>query len=247
MILDKLQFFMILVGLVVATVVFVALFFVSAPYGRHARRGWGPLIPNHISWFIMETPAVIMFALFFAVGTAPKNLPILLFFALWELHYVHRAFIYPWTIQDGHKKMPIVVILMGFGFNLGNAYANRRFLFTLSGGYSLSWLYDSRFLVGVTLFLVGFIINRWADLTLCALRKPGEVNYSIPYSGLFNWFPAPITWVKLLSGLAGRWQPGHCQAWHLQCGPLLTLPRAPAPIMPGIMSTSPNIRRIARH
>jgi 3-oxo-5-alpha-steroid 4-dehydrogenase 1 len=191
MILDKLQFFMILVGLVIATVVFVVLFFVSAPYGRHARRGWGPLIPNHISWFIMETPAVIMFALFFAVGTAPKNLPILLFFALWELHYVHRAFIYPWTIRDGHKKMPIVVILMGFGFNLGNAYANGRFLFTLSGGYSLSWLYDPRFLVGVTLFLVGFIINRWADLTLRALRKPGEVNYSIPYSGLFNWVSCP--------------------------------------------------------
>ena len=69
---------------------------------------------------------MLVFALCFAVGTAPKNLPILLFFALWELHYVHRAFIYPITIRDGRKKMPIVVMLMGFGFNLGNAYANGR-------------------------------------------------------------------------------------------------------------------------
>lgn len=36
---DKLYLFMILSGLVVATAVFVALFFVSAPYGRHIRQG----------------------------------------------------------------------------------------------------------------------------------------------------------------------------------------------------------------
>ena len=71
----------------------------------------------------METPAVLVFALCFAYGTATKNLPIVLFFASWELHYVHRAFIYPVTIRDGCKKMPILVMLLGFGFNVGNAYA----------------------------------------------------------------------------------------------------------------------------
>ena len=99
--LDKLHILLVLTGLVVAGAVFALLFFVSAPYGRHIRRGWGPLIPNHFAWIIMETPAVVVFALCFAAGSAPKNLPILLFFALWELHYVHRAFIYPWTIRDG--------------------------------------------------------------------------------------------------------------------------------------------------
>jgi 3-oxo-5-alpha-steroid 4-dehydrogenase 1 len=191
MILGRLHFVLILVGLAVAIGVFVALFFVSAPYGRHSRRGWGPLIPNHIAWLTMETPASFMFAWFFAIGTAPKSRPILLFFALWQLHYVHRAFIYPWTIRDGHKKMPIGVMLLGFVFNVGNAYANGYFLFTLSGGYSQSWLRDARFLVGVTLFLLGFSINRWADLSLRALRKPGEIDYHIPYGGLFKWISCP--------------------------------------------------------
>jgi 3-oxo-5-alpha-steroid 4-dehydrogenase 1 len=191
MIIAKLNFFLILAGLVVATGVFITLFFISAPYGRHARRGWGPMIPNHLSWFIMESPSALLFALFFALGTVSKNLPILLFFVLWELHYVHRAFIYPWTIRDGHKKMPIGVILMGFAFNVGNAYANSHYLFTLSGGYPLSWLLDARFLVGVMMFVSGFIMNRWADLSLRALRKPGEINYSIPYGGLFNWVSCP--------------------------------------------------------
>jgi 3-oxo-5-alpha-steroid 4-dehydrogenase 1 len=188
---SKLEFFLILSGLVVATTVFVALFFVSAPYGRHSRRGWGPLIPNHLSWFMMETPSVIMFGLLFATGTAPKNLPITLLFVLWELHYVHRAFIYPWTIRDGHKKMPIGVMLMGFAFNFGNSYVNGHYLFTLSGGYPQGWLTDSRFLAGTSLFLVGFIVNRWADLSLRALRKPGEVDYRIPYGGLFDLVSCP--------------------------------------------------------
>ena len=188
---DKLQFLLIIAGLVVATAVFVTLFFVSAPYGRHARRGFGPMIPNHIAWFVMETPSVIIMAVLFALGTVTKNLPILLFFGLWELHYVHRAFIYPWTIRDGHMKMPGVVVLLGFSFNIGNAYANGYYLFYLSGGYPQSWLRDYRFLAGVALFLVGFLINRWSDLTLRALRKPREISYSIPYGALYNWVSCP--------------------------------------------------------
>ena len=182
---------MILGGLVVAAGIFVALFFVRAPYGRHLRRGWGPLIPNLFGWAIMESPAALVFVVCFAKGTAPKNMPILLFFVLWELHYVHRAFIYPLTIRDGQKKMPIAVMLMGLSFNLGNAYANGRYLFSLSGGYLQDWLHDPRFLVGVTLFLAGFIVNRWADLALRGLRKPGETGYRIPYGGLFRWVSCP--------------------------------------------------------
>ncbi len=191
MIEHKLQIFMIMVGLVVAAAVFAVLFFVSAPYGRHIRRGWGPLIPNNLGWIIMETPAVLVFAICFAGGSAMKNLPILLFFGLWELHYVNRALIYPLTIRDGRKKMPLAVILMGFAFTLGNTFANGRYLFTLSGGYPQSWLHDPRFLIGVSLFGVGFIINNWADLALRALRKPGETGYHIPYGGLYRWVSCP--------------------------------------------------------
>jgi protein-S-isoprenylcysteine O-methyltransferase Ste14 len=188
---DKFSVFLILGWLAAAVGIFAALFFITAPYGRHFRQGWGSPIPNRYAWMLMESPAALVFAVCFIVGTVPKNLPILLFISLWELHYLHRAFIYPLTIRDGYKKMPFAVIMLGFGFNLTNAYANGRFLFDLSGGYPLNWPHDLRFIAGTALFLMGFTINRWADLTLRALRKPGETGYRIPYGGLFRWISCP--------------------------------------------------------
>jgi 3-oxo-5-alpha-steroid 4-dehydrogenase 1 len=185
------SFILVLAGLGVALGVFITLFFVSAPYGRHLRKGWGPQLPNLLGWIFMESPSALIFAVFFILGKAPKNLPLVLFFVLWELHYIHRAFIYPFTIRDRGKKMPVAVMVMGIVFNLGNAYANSYYLFSLSGGYPRSWLLDPRFLAGLVLFLAGYGINRWSDLILRSLRKPGETDYRVPHGGLFRWVSSP--------------------------------------------------------
>ena len=47
---------------VLALATFSALFFVTAPYGRHVRRGWGPSIKNKVGWVVMEAPAALVFA-----------------------------------------------------------------------------------------------------------------------------------------------------------------------------------------
>jgi protein-S-isoprenylcysteine O-methyltransferase Ste14 len=174
-----------------AAVVFTVLFFTNAPYGRHVRREWGPALPNHTGWIVMETPAALVFATLFVTGSAPKNLTAFVFLGLWEAHYIHRAFIYPFQIADGRKKMPALVILMGFAFNCGNAYLNGAYLFSLSGGYPVKWLADPRFIVGAALFVLGFIINRRADYLLRRLRAPGETGYKIPHRGLFERVSCP--------------------------------------------------------
>jgi len=175
---------------VLAAVVFVLLFFVAAPYGRHIRKGWGLTIDNRLAWVLMEAPSPVVFALCFILGGS-FNAVSIVFLMLWEAHYLHRAFIYPFSLRGAAKRMPLAIMSFGFLFNLMNGYLNGRWLFTLSGGYDNSWLADPRFIVGATLFVIGFIINRQADKVLRDLRRPGESGYKISYGLLFRRVSSP--------------------------------------------------------
>ena len=181
----------VLAGLVVAVGVFVALFFIRAPYGRHYRQGWGPTLSNRVSWLIMEAPSALVMAILFFTGTADRNITLILFFLMWEAHYIHRAFIYPFQISDGRKRWPVAVLAMGLAFNLGNSIIHGRYLFSASGGYPANWVIEARFIAGLALFLAGFILNRWADNVLQGLRAPGESGYKIPHGGLYRWISCP--------------------------------------------------------
>jgi 3-oxo-5-alpha-steroid 4-dehydrogenase 1 len=186
---------------ILAALIFVTLFFVVAPYGRHARSGWGPTMDNRLGWIIMEAAAPVVFAVCFALGSNTRTATVLAFFVLWEAHYIHRAFIYPFGLHGVAKRMPVAVMIPALLFNAANAYLNGRYIFTLSDGYMNQWLGDPRFIGGVALFIIGFIINRQADHTLRNLRKPGESGYRIPYGGLYRWISCPnyfgevIIWV----------------------------------------------------
>jgi 3-oxo-5-alpha-steroid 4-dehydrogenase 1 len=179
------------ISISLAVVIFLVLLFVNAPYGRHRRQGWGISLPARWGWLIMESPAMLVFGLLFASGDSPKSLPLLVFFALWEAHYIHRSLIYPFMISDGRKSMPIAIISFGILFNGVNAYFNGAHLFNASSGYAQSWMRAPQMTFGVILFIVGFIINRWADRVLQQLRKPGESGYKIPHGGLYNWISCP--------------------------------------------------------
>jgi 3-oxo-5-alpha-steroid 4-dehydrogenase 1 len=175
---------------VVAVAVFAALFFVAAPYGRHIRRGWGHTIGNKAGWVLMEAPAPLVFAVCFWLG-GRANPVTLAFLGLWEAHYVHRAFIYPFSLRGEARRMPLAIMSFGFLFNVMNGYLNGRYIFSFSGGYNTGWMSDPRFIIGTLLFALGFIINRQADLTLRGLRQPGESGYKITNRNLFRWISCP--------------------------------------------------------
>ena len=179
------------IGFGLALLIFISLFFVTAPYGRHTRGGWGLLLDNRLGWILMESPSALGFAAYFFTGTVTRNLPILAFLLMYEIHYLNRAFIYPFTLRDGRRKMPLSVMLMGLVFNLGNSYTNGRYLFHFSGGYPDSWLADPRFIIGLALFITGLATNLWADHVLRNLRVPGDLAYHIPNRGLYRWISCP--------------------------------------------------------
>lgn len=186
-----------------AAIVFVALSFVvhgKAPYGRYNRAKWGAQVKAKLGWVIMESPAVIIFALSFALGSRTSSAFPLLFLAMWQIHYIHRTYIFPFQMRSGQKQMTLLVMSMGFTFNAINGYLNGRYLGTFGPGYPAEWITDPRFIIGVLLFLCGFAINRHSDVLLRQLRKPGESGYKIPYGGLFeriscaNYFGEIVQW-----------------------------------------------------
>ena len=184
-----------------AVVIFIALLFVAAPYGRYARSGWGYTMNIKMGWVIMEAAAPFIFAICFVLGSNTNTVTTLVFLGLWEIHYIHRAFIYPFGLRSRSRGVPLIIVGFGLLFNMINGYINGRYIFSFSSGYTNEWLGEPRFVAGLILFITGFIINRRADQILHNLRKLGESGYRIPYGELYRWISCPnyfgevITWL----------------------------------------------------
>jgi len=186
-------------GLAILT--FVSLLFIPAPYGRHARTGWGPLIPNKPAWVIMEAPASLLFLLYFLTADRTLTLTLIVFFAIWQIHYVHRSFIFPFMLKSD-ETVPLSIMAFSMIFNAVNTYIQGRWLYRFSpdSSYTDAWLADPRFIIGAMIFAAGFIINKHADSILRSLWNRGRPGYKIPYGGMYrfiscpNYFGEIVTW-----------------------------------------------------
>ncbi|HUV08792.1 MAG TPA: DUF1295 domain-containing protein [Spirochaetia bacterium] len=177
----------------VGAVIFAVLFFITAPYGRHIRKGWGPGIDNRLAWIMMEAVSPLGFFLFFLLGSWKTGIMPYVFLGLWLFHYLYRAFVFPSLIR-GKKTMPLSIMLFAVVFNIMNTYVQGRYLFSLSLKslkYPTEWLWSPQFLLGTLLFVSGFVIHVSSDSITRALRKTGEEGYSIPYGGLYRWISCP--------------------------------------------------------
>lgn len=183
-----------------AAVTFLALLAIAAPYGRHARAGFGPPVPQRIAWIAMELPAVVVFIAIFAFGEHATEIAPLAMLGLWQLHYVQRTFVFPFRLRDHQKTTPLTVVILAIVFNVLNAYVNARWI-SHFGRYSVADLGSSSFVLGTALFVLGFALNVHADGVLLALRTPGGGGYKIPHGGLFRWVSCPNYLAEMLEWL----------------------------------------------
>jgi hypothetical protein len=163
------------------------LLMVTAPYGRHSRPGWGPTVGARFGWVVMEISSLAAFNVFFFQGSGqfPSAVAVLVF--LWNCHYLNRSLFYPLRMRCGSKPMAFSVVLMAILFNTVNGYLNGRYLNLFSSRYGNGWLLDLRFLIGLALFVGGFLINNHSDAILRKLREPGRDTYRTPEGGLFRY------------------------------------------------------------
>lgn len=194
-----------------AILTFFLLLFVTAPFGRHTKTSWGPMINNRWAWFIMEIPSPLAFSLcFFLLGGNSSSVAYLLW-SLWLFHYINRSIIYPIRQRDNKKKMPLVVTFSAIFFNVVNGFMNG-YAFSMVQ-YDISWWFSPFFIIGAILFTVGMVINWQSDHILLHLRQPGETHYRIPYGGFFRWVSCPNLMGETIEWIGFALMASHLGAW----------------------------------
>ena len=163
----------------------------TAPYGRHTRTDWGPMISNQLGWCLMELVSLVVLAGLFLAGPSVKTAPMWVFFALWTAHYANRSLIFPWRTRTQGKQMPLAIAGSAALFNIVNAGINGLYLGWFGDGYPTAWILDPRFIAGLLIFAAGAGINLWSDNRLIGLRAGGRQGYSIPHGGLFERVSCP--------------------------------------------------------
>jgi len=176
------------VMIAIAVIVFIALFFVDAGYGKFISSKWGYAIPNKLGWVLMEAPVAIVLLLFWTFSNRKDMLTPFIFLLFMEIHYIHRAFIFPFLMR-GKSKMPLGIIFMGFTFNIANAFMQGYWIFYHAPMemYGNAWLQTPAFIIGTCLFFTGLIINMDSDRRIRNLRKMDDAKHYLPRGGMFNY------------------------------------------------------------
>ena len=163
---------------------------------RYATSSVLPVNPK-LSWIIQECPSFLV--PFYLLVTSSKAVASMnsLVLSLMIIHYFQRSFIYAFLIRSS-KPVPISITVMAFLFCTWNGFQQGLSLTQVNQvpGDFLS----PNILVGVGMWLLGFLGNLHADHILRNLRKYGETGYKIPRGGLFeyvsaaNYFAETIEW-----------------------------------------------------
>lgn len=185
-----------------AFVVFVALYFVKAGYGKFRTPAWGFSINNKTAWVLMEAPVFFTMAVLWLQSADPWLLPQLVLFLLFELHYFQRSFVFPLLLK-GKGSMPVCIMLMGVTFNVVNGMMQAGGLFLFPPAEyadGAAYLIQPRTLAGIAIFFAGMAVNIHSDHVIRSLRKPGDTNHYLPERGMYrfvtsaNYFGELVEW-----------------------------------------------------
>ncbi len=128
------------------------------------------------------------------------------------MHYVNRTFIFPFRLRNKDKKIPVAIVLSAVFFNLVNGSTNGLFLGEIKS-YDTDYFLDPHFIIGVSMFVIGWGINLWADHKILNLRKPGDTHYVLPKGGLFNYLASPNLFGEIIEWIGFAIAANHLAAY----------------------------------
>ncbi|XP_078427674.1 3-oxo-5-alpha-steroid 4-dehydrogenase family protein [Wolffia australiana] len=173
-----------------------ALRYVTAPYGRHGRAGWGFFLSPALGWFLMESPGIWVTLLLLPYGRHRRHPISVVVISAYLLHYFNRSVVYPLRLlKNGGKgkkeNLPVSVAAMAFGFNVLNAYVQTRSATQYVEYEGLGWRAWARVAAGLGLFGWGMWVNVAADAALLRLKREAGGGYRVPKGGWFELVACP--------------------------------------------------------
>ena len=144
---------------------------------------------------------MLFFCWFFFSGDNRAEPAALILAAMWLLHYLHRTFIYPFSMTlKPNSRNPLDMTLKGASYCAVNGFINGYWIGHLAvfGSDALSaphlWL-------GLGIFLAGYALNKSADAAFARQRRDSGASYVIPQGWAFRQISCPnylgemITWL----------------------------------------------------
>jgi 3-oxo-5-alpha-steroid 4-dehydrogenase 1 len=198
----------ILIGsFVYAGLILVGAFMSKAPYGKLGSERGGFNLSPRLGWFLMELPATLSFVWFYIHGQNAGELLPMIFLGIWLVHYGNRGFFFPMLMRvaRGTKgTFSIIVVVSGWLVTSLHGYLNAVFIGHLSTHLTPEWLSDPRFIIGIAIYVCGFLLNVHSDAIIRNLRSKEEVErgdkvYRIPEGGLFKYVTNPSYFTELMS------------------------------------------------
>jgi len=168
--------------------------------------------PARLSFFISDFVFVIPV---WAVATfviydkyqrfADISATLIVYWILWATHFIQRGVIHPLILRYSMRNVGWDIFLPMMPVNALFTFINASFLATTV--FPSDYESDPRFAIGIIVFVLGFIINRWADWKLRSLRADGSREYRVPTGGLYEYVSCPnylgegLEWTGYLIGV----------------------------------------------
>ena len=194
------------IALAFAAFVIIGSLFMQSPYGRFGSTARGVNLNPKLGWWLMEIPATVVFAICYLTGPRRFDATPLVLAAIWLMHYGNRGWFFPLSIRQVPGKRSsfnISVLVLGMVVTSMHGYLNGSFFsHDYKHQYGTGWLADPRFLVGVIVYLGGFILLVSSESIVRNLRdkkNPGATEYKIPYGGGFRFVTSPAYLGELLA------------------------------------------------